>query len=55
MGNEKQYAELAAIRRAERMVFWAGQGFLPERHPGFRGSAGLYTASSPEEEPPGGC
>ena len=54
MGNEKQYAELAAILAgAERMVFlggaWVSTGSGIRD---FRGSAGLYTASAPEEEPP---
>ena len=54
MGNEKQYAELAAILAgAERMVFLGGAGVSTGSGiPDFRGSAGLYTASSPEEEPP---
>lgn len=54
MGNEKQYAELAAILAgAERMVFLGGAGVSTGSGiPDFRGSAGLYTASSPEEDPP---
>ena len=54
MGNEKQYAELAAILAgAERMVFLGGAGVSTGSGiPDFRGSDGLYTASSPEEEPP---
>ena len=54
MGNEKQYAELAAILAgAEHMVFLGGAGVSTGSGiPDFRGSDGLYTASSPEEEPP---